>query len=166
MIFEDFETGRFYNEDCFEAMREIPDGVIDMILCDLPYGTTDCKWDTIIPFDRLWAEYWRVVKPNAAIALTAIQPFTTALISSQINYFKYCWIWSKNLPTGFQNAAKQPMRSYEDIPIFYQKQSIYNKQPTLSKITDRKFGTKQKSGNSQKKVKHSVVLVWVTALKE
>ena len=97
MIFQDIANGRFYNEDCFNAMKEIPDGVIDMILCDLPYGTTQNKWDSILPLDKLWAEYWRVCKDNAAIILTAAQPFSSAVVMSQVDYFKYEWIWDKNL---------------------------------------------------------------------
>ena len=88
MIYTDIKNGRFYNEDCFDAMREIPDGVIDMVLCDLPYGTTQNKWDSILPLYELWAEYWRLCKPNGAIVLTAAQPFTTNLIGSNLEYFK------------------------------------------------------------------------------
>lgn len=128
MIYTDIKNGRFYNEDCFNAMREIPDGVIDMVLCDLPYGTTKCKWDAVLPFKELWAEYWRVCKPNAAIVLTASQPFTSALIISQINYFKYEWIWEKDKPSNFALANKQPMKYHENICIFSKIQPIYNKQ--------------------------------------
>ena len=87
--FVDIKGGRFYNEDCFDAMKEIPDGVIDMILCDLPYGTTQNKWDSVLPLDKLWTEYWRVSKENCIIALTSSQPFTSILLSSQINRFKH-----------------------------------------------------------------------------
>jgi len=128
MKFQDFPTGRFYNEDCFDAMKEIPDGVIDMILCDLPYGTTQIKWDSVLPFDKLWSEYFRVSKENAAIVLTCSQPFTSALIMSQIDNFKYELIWEKDKPTNFALANKQPMKYHENICIFYKKQPIYNKQ--------------------------------------
>lgn len=148
MSFWDLRQGRFYQGDCLEIMRQIPDGVIDMVLCDLPYGTTACKWDSVIPFEPLWKEYWRVAKPNAAIVLTASQPFTTALIASQIERFKYEWIWSKNIPTGQNQANKRPMKSHESVCVFYEKQSIYNKQTTLSKIKDRKLG-----GNNGKRAK-------------
>ncbi len=133
MIFKDFAnpSGRFYNEDCFDAMKEIPDGVIDMILCDLPYGTTACKWDIIIPFEPLWKEYKRITKPNAAIVLTASQPFTSNLIMSQIENFKYEWIWEKDKPSNFALANKMPMKYHENICIFYYKQPTYNKQPQL-----------------------------------
>lgn len=127
MIYKDFTTGRFYNADCFDAMKEIPDGVIDMILCDLPYGTTQCKWDSIIPFEFLWKEYWRLIKENGAIVLTASQPFTSALIMSQIENYKYNWTWDKiNSVRNHLNAKKQPMRIVEDICVFYLKQPIYN----------------------------------------
>lgn len=111
-----------------------------MILCDLPYGTTACSWDTIIPFESLWKTYWRIAKPNAAIVLTASQPFTTALIASQIEQFKYEWIWNKNIPSGQNLANKRPMKSHENVCVFYKNQPIYNKQPTSSRITDRKLG--------------------------
>ena len=130
MIFKDFPTGRFYNEDCFDAMREIPDGVIDMILCDLPYGTTQNKWDSVLPLDKLWAEYWRVAKSNAAIVLTSAQPFTSSLIMSQVKNFKYDWIWRKPKGTGHLNAKKMPMRDKEDICVFYKEQCCYNPQFT------------------------------------
>ena len=116
-IYKDYENGRFYSGDCLEVMKEIPDGVIDMILCDLPYGTTACKWDTIIPFEPLWAQYRRITKPNAAIVLTASQPFTSALIMSNVDEFKYCWFWKKR-PVNFLNAKKQPMRNIEEVAVF------------------------------------------------
>jgi site-specific DNA-methyltransferase (adenine-specific) len=134
------KNGEFLLGDCLELMRDIPDGSVDMVLCDLPYGTTACSWDSVIPFEPLWEQYWRVCKPNAAVVLTAAQPFTTALISSQMKYFKYEWIWSKNLPSGHANANRQPMRSHENVCVFYKGQPTYNKQPTESKIKDRKLG--------------------------
>lgn len=120
--------GKFLNGDCLELMRDLPSGSVDMILCDLPYGTTACSWDSIIPFEPLWAEYWRVCKPNAAIVLTASQPFTTALIASQMDKFKYCWYWKKAVGSGFQNAKKQPLRMFEDVCVFYKKPPVYNPQ--------------------------------------
>ena len=129
MKYQDIKNGRFYWEDCFDAMKEIPDGVIDMILCDLPYGTTQNKWDSVLPLDKLWAEYWRVCKSNAAIVLTAAQPFTSFLIVQQIDNYKYSWVWDKvNRPTGHLNSKIQPMRQTEDIVIFYKQQPIYNPQ--------------------------------------
>lgn len=116
--------------DCLERMKEIPDGSADMILCDLPYGTTQNKWDSVIPFDALWEHYWRVLRPNGAVILTAAQPFTAALIMSQVGSFKYQWVWEKSQAVGHLNAWKQPMRKHEDICVFYQKQPTYNPQIT------------------------------------
>ena len=119
--------------DCLEIMKEIPDGSVDMILCDLPYGTTQCKWDSIIPFEPLWEQYERVIKDNGAIVLTASQPFTTALINSNIKYFRYSWIWEKEQGVNFLMAKKQPLKVHEDICIFSKKQTIYNPQMTQGK---------------------------------
>ena len=116
------------NADCLQAMCVIPDGSVDMVLCDLPYGTTSCKWDSVIPFEPLWREYWRVIKPNGAVVLTAAQPFTTQLIASQIERFRYLWYWMKPGVTGFANAKKQPLRCVEDIPVFYRSLPTYNPQ--------------------------------------
>ena len=104
--------------DCLELMKQIPDGSVDMILCDLPYGTTACKWDSVIPFESLWAEYRRIAKPNAAIVLTASQPFTSALVASNMRDFKYCLVWDKVNASSGLHAKMQPMRSHEDIAIF------------------------------------------------
>lgn len=104
--------------DCLDLMAGIPTGSVDMILCDLPYGTTACKWDTVIPFEPLWAQYKRIAKPNAAIVLTAAQPFTTALISSNIGMFKYCWVWDKVSKTDVMNAKNKPLRQHEDVVVF------------------------------------------------
>jgi site-specific DNA-methyltransferase (adenine-specific) len=114
--------------DCLEIMKGIPDSSVDMILCDLPYGTTGCKWDNIIPFERLWEEYNRVAKPDTPIVLFAAQPFTTKLIHSNLKDFRYCWYWKKNNVTGGQFAKVQPMRCIEDICVFYKKKPTYNPQ--------------------------------------
>lgn len=116
------------NGECLELMKDIPDGSIDMILCDLPYGITKCKWDSNIPLDRLWEEYSRIIKENGAIVLTATQPFTTHLISSNKRLFKYCWYWNKNTSTGFCFAKYQPMRRIEEVCVFYKKTPVYNPQ--------------------------------------
>ena len=121
-------NGKFWLGDCLELMKDIPDGSVDMILCDLPYGTTACKWDTIIPFEPLWEQYWRVAKPNAAIVLTASQPFTTALISSQIKNFKYEWIWIKNTPSGHVHAKNKPIKYHENICVFSKGVTIHKGQ--------------------------------------
>ena len=117
-----------YNTDCIAGMSLIPDGAVDLILTDLPYGVTDCYWDSLLPMDQLWEQYWRVLKPNGAAVLTCCQPFTTTLIQSQRKYFRYCWYWRKNQPTGFPFAKVQPMRTVEDIAVFYRKKPTYNPQ--------------------------------------
>jgi site-specific DNA-methyltransferase (adenine-specific) len=122
------EINRIYQMDCLEGMKLIPDSSIDMILCDLPYGTTACKWDTIIPFDKLWGQYKRVIKDNGAIVLTASQPFTSTLVNSNLEIYRYNWVWQKDKPTNFALANKQPMKYHEDICVFYKKQPTYNKQ--------------------------------------
>jgi site-specific DNA-methyltransferase (adenine-specific) len=104
--------------DCLELMKDIPNGSIDMILCDLPYGTTACKWDTIIPFDKLWEQYERIIKPNGAIVLTASQPFTSALVMSNPKLFKYEWIYQKAVGSNFAALKYQPMKEHENILIF------------------------------------------------
>ena len=124
------ELNKIYNEDCLEGMKRIPDKSVDMILCDLPYGTTACKWDTIIPFEPLWAQYKRIIKDNGAIVLTASQPFTTKLISSNFDWFKYELIWNKVLPTGFAIAKIQPMKQHENVLVFGKGKIIYNPQMT------------------------------------
>lgn len=133
--------------DCLEIMKDVPTGSVDMILCDLPYGTTDCKWDSIIPLNELWKEYERIIKEDGAIVLTAAQPFTTQLINSNMKLFKYCWYWLKNTPTGFCFAKYQPMRKVEDVCVFYKKAPKYNPQglvkiknpkPKLRKEIERK----------------------------
>ena len=114
--------------DCLDLMKRIPDGSVDMVLCDLPYGTTNCKWDSIIPFKDLWAHYNRVCKKNAAMVFTASQPFTSMLIMSNPKYFKYTWVWEKSKATGYLNSKKMPMRAHEDVCVFYRKLPTYNPQ--------------------------------------
>lgn len=109
-------------------MQDIPDGSVDLILCDPPYGTTDCKWDDVLPFDKLWAEYDRVLKPDGAAVLFSAQPFTTQLIASNRKDFRYCWYWLKDRATGFTFAKYQPMRRVEDVCVFYRKAPTYNPQ--------------------------------------
>jgi site-specific DNA-methyltransferase (adenine-specific) len=119
--------------DCLEVMKDIPDKSIDMILCDLPYGTTACKWDVVIPFEPLWEQYKRIIKDNGAIVLTASQPFTSALVMSNIKMFKYEWIWVKSRPNGFLDANRKPMKKHENILVFYDKLPIYNPQGIILK---------------------------------
>lgn len=104
--------------DCLELMKNIPDGSVDMVLADLPYGITGCKWDTCIPFDPLWEQYKRVIKSNGVIALFGSEPFSSRLRMSNIKWFKYDWIWHKNTCTGFQHAKNMPLRDYEVVSIF------------------------------------------------
>lgn len=143
-------SGQFLLGDCFDLMRSIPDGSVDMILCDLPYGTTQNKWDSVLPFEQLWKEYWRVCKPNAAVVLTAQPPFDKMLGVSQIDALKYEWIWEKPKATGHLNAKKQPMKAHENVLVFYRQQCVYNPQktqgdkprkPAKGKSNDRNYGT-------------------------
>lgn len=115
-------------------MKEIPDGSVDMILCDLPYGTTQCKWDTVIPLECLWAEYKRVCKQSAAVVLFGAEPFSSILRISNIKDFKYDWIWEKNRGSGHLNAKRMPMKSHENISVFYRSQPTYNPQGTVSGV--------------------------------
>src|SRR5699024_5950457 len=107
------ELNKIYNEDCLEGMKRIPDGSVDMILCDLPYGTTACSWDTIIPFEPLWEQYERVVKDNGAIVLTASQPFTSALVMSNPRAFKHSWVWHKKNAGNVLTAKYSPLKTTE-----------------------------------------------------
>lgn len=113
--------------DCLELMKDIPDGSVDMILCDLPFGVTNRnKWDNVIEFDKLWREYHRICRENSAIVLNCQQPFTTDLICSNRKEFKYLWYWDKHLKTGFLNAKKQPLRQIEEIAVFYKRQCTFH----------------------------------------
>ena len=114
--------------DCLELMKKIPDKHIDMILCDLPYGTTSNKWDSIIPLNFLWAEYKRIIKQNGIIALTSSQPFTSLLVSSNIEMYKHEWIWIKNRGSNFANTVREPMKEHEIVLIFSNGKWTYNKQ--------------------------------------
>lgn len=117
---------KLFHGECIEVMKnEIADKSIDLILCDLPFGVTDCEWDNIIDFDLLWEQYNRIIKDNGAIVLFSVQPFTTKLISSNVKNYKYSWYWVKNKCTGFAFAKHQPMRKVEDINVFYKKKPLY-----------------------------------------
>ncbi|HAV5356858.1 TPA: site-specific DNA-methyltransferase [Acinetobacter baumannii] len=117
--------------DCLDRMREVETGTVDMILCDLPYGTTCCKWDVVIPFKQLWEQYERVIKDNGAIVLFAAQPFTSLLASSNLKLFRYEWIWEKPAATGFFNAHFQPLRAHENILVFYKAKPTFNPMKTF-----------------------------------
>ena len=114
--------------DCLELMKEIPDKSIDMILCDLPYGTTRNKWDSVIPLNELWKQYERIIKDNGAIVLFSQMPFSAELVHSNLKLFKYEWIWEKDNGTGFLNAKKMPLKIHENILVFYKKLPLYNPQ--------------------------------------
>ena len=122
------QLNRIYNEDCLEGMKRIPDKSIDMILCDLPYGMTDCKWDTVIPFEPLWEQYKRVIKPSGAIVLTASQPFTSALVMSNPKMFRYSWVWQKTRFSNQMLAKHQPLKIHEDILVFSSLKHNYHPQ--------------------------------------
>lgn len=123
--------------DCLEVMKEIPSKSIDAIICDLPYGTTQNKWDSIIPLDLMWLEYNRVIKERGAIVLFGAQPFTSTLISSNPKMFKYCWVWDKDRSSGALNCNRMPLRYHEDITVFYKKQCTYNPQMTKGKMISK-----------------------------
>ncbi len=144
---------KLINGDCLEVMKTIEDKSIDMILCDLPYGTTACKWDGIIPFNELWAQYERIIKDNGAIVLTASQPFTTELIHSNLKLFKYCWVWNKKKAGNIFLAKYQPMKIHEDIAVFSKKAHKYNpiKTPRDKIKRSKNYGTGEAMGGDRKK---------------
>ena len=119
---------RLYHGDCLELMKQIPDNSVDMVLCDLPYGTTACKWDIIIPFEPLWEQYRRVCKENAAIVLFASQPFTSMLVMSNLKMFRHEWIWRKNRGSNFANTGREPFKEHEEVLVFSKGKWTYHKQ--------------------------------------
>ena len=122
---------RLFQGDCLEVMKRIPDGSIDMVMSDPPYGTTACKWDSIIPLEPMWGHLKRVIKKNGTIVMTAIQPFTTTLISSNMGMFKYCWVWDKVRPVGAHVSKYRPMARHEDIVVWCDGKTTYNRQMVL-----------------------------------
>ena len=122
------ELDRIYNMDCLEGMKQIPDGTIDAVICDLPYGTTANKWDSVIPFEPLWEQYHRVCKPTAPIVLFAGQPFTSALVMSNPKEFRHEWIWVKNRGSNFANTVREPFKEHEEIVVFSKGGWTYNPQ--------------------------------------
>jgi site-specific DNA-methyltransferase (adenine-specific) len=129
--------------DCLIEMQNIPDKSIDAIICDLPYGTTACKWDTVIPFEPLWVQYKRIIKDNGAIVLFGSQPFTSALVMSNPKWFKYSLVWNKKQKVGMLNCKRMPLRMHEDILLFYNKQCIYNPIMEKGKYRDKKISPKK-----------------------
>jgi site-specific DNA-methyltransferase (adenine-specific)/modification methylase len=138
---------RVFEGDCLDIMEHLPDSCIDMVLCDLPYGTTQNKWDSVIPLDKLWERYNRVVKDNGAIVLTSQGIFTAKLILSNEKYFKYKIVWEKSKPTNFLNAKKQPLRKHEDICVFYKYQPTYNPQMSIGKSYSKGIRKDQHTGS-------------------
>ena len=145
-----------YLGDCLELMKDIECKSIDMILCDLPYQSTQNGWDVIIPFDKLWQQYERVIKDNGPIVLTSIQPFTSMLITSNIKLFKYEWIWEKNKSTGFLNAKKRPLRNHENILVFYKKMPVYNPQKTTGHKAVNSYTKNTSDGSNYGKTKQGI----------
>lgn len=131
--------------DCLELMKNIPDGSVDLVLTDPPYGTTACKWDSIIPFEELWKGYCRIIKDDGAIILFGSEPFTSILICSQISLFRYDLIWDKQKGCDFLNANRKPLKSHENILVFYKKSPTYNKQYWYSTPYKKINGNKKQS---------------------
>ena len=138
--------------DCLERMKEIPDNSIDLVLTDPPYGTTKCKWDTVIPFEPIWEQLKRITKDNGAICLFGSEPFSSALRMSNIKMFKYDWIWDKGKAGNFAQANRQPLKRHEIISVFYKKQCLYNAQKTkLEKPQVRHLGKRSENRSDRKK---------------
>lgn len=133
---------QLFRGDCLDVMPRIMSGSVDLILADLPYGTTQCAWDSMVPLEPLWEQYLRIAKPNAAIVLCASMPFSAVLVASQLALFKYEWIWEKGHGTGHLNAKKQPIRAHESAQVFYRHQPMYNPQMTHGHV--RKQSVKRK----------------------
>lgn len=130
-----------YNGDCLDVMATLPSASVDLILCDLPYGTTACSWDAVIPFEPLWVQYRRLLRGGGVVVLTAAQPFTTQVISSNLRDFRYCWYWDKKAVTGFANAKLQPLRCVEDVVVFYTSKPTYNPQGLVRLNAVKRNGT-------------------------
>jgi len=128
---------QLYHGDCLKLMFDLPDNSVDMVCCDMPFGTTACKWDTVLPLDMLWCHYKRVVKENGAIVLNASQPFTSSLIMSNPKMFRHEWVWDKVKPSNFLNAKIEPLRQHESILVFGKKKTIYNPQMTDGKLRNK-----------------------------
>lgn len=140
-------TTKLIQGDCLKIMPALEPKSIDLVLCDLPYGTTENKWDSIIPFEPLWECYNSILKKQGAVVLNSMQPFTTKLIASNLKHFKYCLYWEKNNATGFLNAKKQPLRNVEDICVFYDRQCTYNPIMTKSDKAIQRGKTGRQSSN-------------------
>lgn len=142
-------TIKLLKGDCLEFMKKLPEKSIDLILCDLPYGTTQCKWDSVLPFEPLWEAYKRIIKENGAIVLFGTQPFTSKLVCSNLKMFRYEWIYEKTQPSGHLNAKRRPMKYHEEILVFYKKQPTYNPIKTVGharKVSKGQIVTKDEVG--------------------
>ncbi|WP_336281143.1 site-specific DNA-methyltransferase [Cronobacter dublinensis] len=135
-----------HNADCFDVFPSIADGSVDLVLTDIPYGTTQCKWDSVLDLQMMWTHLYRIAKPSAAIILFSAQPFTSVLVASNLRDWRTEWVWEKGNATGFLNAKKQPLRAHENIEVFYRRQPTYN--PQMTEGHERKT-SKPKSVNSE-----------------
>ena len=140
--------------DCLERMKEIPDGSVDMILTDPPYGTTACKWDSIIPLEPMWEQLKRIIRPNGAIVMTASQPFTTTLIASNMKMFKYCWVWEKSRASNFVHSNFQPLKSHEDICVWSYGGSAQGSKTPMTYNPQHKKGKPYNKGIGHQENKH------------
>lgn len=136
-----------YNTDCIQVLKALPDACVDMVLCDPPYGTTQNKWDNVIDLTSMWREVWRVLRPNGACVFFSAQPYTSILVSSQLDYYRYEWVWVKNLKTGNLNARRMPMGGHETLQVFYRKPPTYNPQKR-KRTTEVRAGNKRNSKTS------------------
>lgn len=136
------ENIQLYHGDCLEIMKQIPDKSVDMILCDLPYGTTSCAWDETLDFEKMWEQYNRIIKTNGAIVLFGSEPFSSYLRLSNIGMYRYDWVWQKTKGGGFALANKQPLKRHETISVFYKKQPTYN---PIKTVVDERFRDKRKT---------------------
>lgn len=157
-VFSAFKIGnhQLLQGDCLEEMKKIKGGSVDLILCDLPYGTTQNKWDSILPLDLIWKEYWRILKKNGAIVLFGAQPFTSKLILSQEKQFRYSLVWEKNKASGFLNANRMPLRIHEDILVFYKKLPTYHPQKTTGHKPSNRYTKHTSDGSNYGKTKQGL----------
>ncbi len=140
---ENIQLNTIYNEDCLETMKRMPDGFVDLVLTDPPYGTTACKWDTVIPYEPMWEQLRRVTKDNGAIVLFGSQPFTSSLVMSNPEMFRYEWIWVKSRPNGFLDANRKPMKKHEIISVFSKGRATYIPQGLVLKAKPNKNSGKE-----------------------
>ena len=146
------ELNKIHQGDCMELMQHIPDRSVDMILCDLPYGTTACEWDKVLPLDELWKQYKRILKEDGVVVLTASQPFTTDLINSNRDWFRYCWVWDKKKAGNIFLAKTQPMKVHEDIIVFSKGKKYFPQKTQRREVKRSKnYGTGETMGGNYQK---------------